>query len=54
MSEAYLTSKQAYAAIVLFLEGHLARTGSEDISGLLGDMAMRPDGTTADAAAWDD
>lgn len=54
MSDHVLTPKQAYAAMTLFLEGHYRRTGSPDIGGLLGDMALRTDGTTADAAMWDD
>ena len=40
--------------MIAFLEGHYARTGSADIAGLLGDIAQREDGTTADAAMWTD
>jgi hypothetical protein len=54
MPEPRLTPQQAYAAMTLFLEGHYRRTGSDDIGGLLGDMAVRADGTTADAAMWAD
>jgi hypothetical protein len=54
MPKSVLSQTEAFAAMVHFLEAHLERTGSQDIAGLLGDLAMRPDGTTADAAAWQD
>jgi hypothetical protein len=54
MPEQALSTIQAYTAMVHFLEAHLARTGSEDVASLLGDLARRTDGTTADPAAWED
>jgi hypothetical protein len=54
MPEQALSAIQAYTAMVHFLEAHLARTGSEDVASLLGDLARRTDGTTADPAAWED
>lgn len=49
-----LTAEQAFRAMVIYLEGVHARTGSDDIGGLLGDLMRRSDGTTADPAAWSD
>ncbi|HAZ49460.1 MAG TPA: hypothetical protein DDW76_25155 [Cyanobacteria bacterium UBA11369] len=49
-----LTEKQAFAAMVLFLESFYERTQSDEIGGLLSDLLMSEDGTTADPAAWDD
>jgi hypothetical protein len=40
--------------MTLFLEGDYQRKVSDDIAGLLGDMAMRADGATADIAMWSD
>lgn len=49
-----LTDKQAFQAMVLFLEGFYERTKSDDVGGLLGDLIILKDGNTADPAAWDD
>lgn len=49
-----LTEKQAFKAMVLFLEGFYERTNSNDVGGLLGDLILLQDGSTADPAAWDD
>jgi hypothetical protein len=54
MPDRRITPQQAYAAMTMFSEAHYRRTGSDDIGGLLGDMAMRDDDTTADAAMWAD
>ncbi len=49
-----LTVKQAFQAMVLFLEGFYERTQSDDVGALLGDLLILEDGSTADPAAWDD
>ncbi len=49
-----LTEKQAFKAMVLFLEGFYERTNSDDVGGLLSDLILLEDGSTADPAAWDD
>jgi hypothetical protein len=54
MSETVFSAQYAYQAMIAFLEGHYDRTGSADIAGLLGDMAQREDGSTADPAMWAD
>ena len=40
--------------MVLFLESFYERTKSDDIVGLLSDLILLEDGSTADPAAWDD
>jgi hypothetical protein len=49
-----LTEKQAFEAMVLFLEGFYQRTQSDEVGGLLSDLLMAERGTTADPAAWQD
>lgn len=49
-----LTSKQAFQAMVLFLEGFYEHTKSDDIGALLGDLQILEDGNTVDPAAWED
>jgi hypothetical protein len=49
-----LTTHQAFQAMVIFLEKFYDRTQSNDVGGLLGDLMIRPDGSTADPAAWQD
>ncbi len=49
-----LTAKQGYLAMVSFLKRHYARTKSDDIGSLLGDLQLLDSGGTADPAAWDD
>ncbi|MBF2049629.1 MAG: hypothetical protein EDM05_043410 [Leptolyngbya sp. IPPAS B-1204] len=49
-----LTEKQAFEAMVLFLEGFYQRTQADEIGGLLSDLLMAENGTTADPAAWQD
>jgi hypothetical protein len=46
-----ITIEQAFTAMVIFLEGFYERTNSDDVGGLLGDLLLRPDGSTADPAA---
>lgn len=47
-----MTNKQAFRAMVYFLERHFERTKSDDIGALLGDLLVLEDGMTADPAAW--
>lgn len=54
MSLDRLTPEQAYRAMFAFLEAHWKRTGSDEVAGLLGGMALTEDGRTMDPAAWDD
>lgn len=49
-----LTIEEAFKSMVLFLEGYYERTCSNDVGGLLSDMILLDDGTTADPAAWND
>ena len=49
-----LTLQQAFEAMGLFLEGFYERTKSDDVGGLLGDLILLEDGSTADPAAWND
>lgn len=49
-----LTTEEAFKSMVIFLEGYYERTGSNDVGGLLSDMMILDDGTTADPAAWND
>lgn len=49
-----LTERKAFEAMVLFLEGFYERTQSDEVGGLLSDLMMSEDGTTADPAAWED
>jgi len=49
-----LTIRQAYEAMLLFLEGLYERTKSDDLGALLGDLQILDDGGTADPAAWQD
>ncbi len=49
-----ITRKQAFEAMMLFLEEFYNRTQSDDVGGLLGDLILLEDGSTADPAAWYD
>ncbi len=50
----FLTSKQAYEAMFVFLEAIYRRIQSDDLGALLGSMSILEDGSTADPAVWDD
>jgi hypothetical protein len=50
----YLTKKQAYAAMYLYLEAVYDRTSSDGIGAMLGGMSLLADGGTADPAVWPD
>lgn len=49
-----LSIQEAFKSMVLYLEKYYERTGSNDVGGLLSDMILLDDGTTADPAAWND
>lgn len=53
-NEPMLTTKQAFRAMVFFLEGYYERTKSDDVGSLLGDLQVLKDGATADPAAMED
>jgi hypothetical protein len=46
------TEEEAYRAMLLFLEKLQALTGSDDLAGFLGSMALLEDGKPTDPAAW--
>jgi hypothetical protein len=52
--ESSMTSREAYAAMFVFLEEVYKRTHSADIGVLLGGMSLLTDGGTVDPAAWAD
>ncbi len=57
MNDKKISLEQAYLAMYAFLENHYARTNSNDIGGLLGDLSLLSDGNSADPAArtdWDE
>jgi hypothetical protein len=49
-----ITIQQGYRAMIDFLENYYDRTQSDDVGGLLGDLMLLEDGTSADSAAWED
>ncbi len=49
-----LTVKQAFLAMVLFLEDFYEQTNSEDVGALLSSLIILDDGSTADPAMWND
>jgi hypothetical protein len=49
-----LTDKQAFQAMILFLDDYYARKSSDEIGAILGGLQMIGDGMPADPAAWDD
>ena len=52
--DALLTPKEAYAAMYLFLCELYRKAGYDQLAGILGDMSLLDDGTTADPAYWQD
>lgn len=53
-SEKLITIKQAYQAMLLFLEVEYKLTQSDDLGELLGGFQLTDDGETMDPAAWGD
>lgn len=49
-----LTEKQAFLAMIYFLEQYYQQTESDDVGALLGSLQLLEDGMTADPAMWDD
>lgn len=49
-----LNEKDAYRAMVLFLEKHYSISKSDDVGGLLGSMMLLEDGKPIDSALWED
>lgn len=54
MVDTNLTTLQAFNAMRKFLEDYYARTASDEVGALLGDLQLFPEGGTFDPAAWDD
>ena len=52
-SPIYLTEREAFAAMSLFINRFADRAG-DDLLTLLGDLAVMPDGGPFDPAAWED
>lgn len=48
------TERQAFDAMVRFLEVYYQETNSDDVGALLGDLQILEDGKTADPAAWEE
>jgi hypothetical protein len=49
-----LTIKEAYQAMIEYLDKVYDRAPSDDLGSLLGSMALMKDGGTMDPAAWTD
>lgn len=49
-----LTIREAYLAMIAYLDNLYNMTKSDDLGGFLGDMQIARDGTTMDPAAWYD
>lgn len=49
-----ISVKDAYRAMLAFLDGAYERTQSDDLAGLLGDWQLTTEGGTMDPAAWGD
>ena len=49
-----LTLKEASAAMFEVLKSRYKQTRSDELGGMLGEMSLLPDGSTADPAIWGD
>lgn len=49
-----LTQKQAFVAMIEFLDNYYQQTQSDDIGALLGSLQLLEDGKPADPAMWHD
>ncbi len=49
-----LTEKQAYLAMIEFLDDYYEQTQSDEIGELLGSLQLLEDGKPADPAMWED
>ncbi len=55
MNNQTLSAEQGFRVMFLFLERYCNRVGSKgDLSAVLSDLQMMPDGRPADPAAWED
>jgi len=52
--EPQLTTKEAYAAMYLFLNELYEKYGFDQLGGILGGMSLLEDGSTADPGCWHD
>jgi hypothetical protein len=53
----HVSTKMAYMAMIIFLEKFYLQTHSDDLGGMLGELSMLSDGSSADSAAlydWND
>jgi hypothetical protein len=48
-----LTEKEAYQAMIIFLEHFYSEAGSDELGWMLGSMSFLEDGNTADDAMWE-
>ena len=49
-----LSTKQAYQAMLIFLETYYNTTQSNEIAGMLGSMSLNEDGKPMDMAHWEE
>jgi hypothetical protein len=49
-----LSPRDAYRAMLRFLEGYYERTSSDELGALLGGLVIDEDGQPMDPAAWTD
>lgn len=49
-----LSTRDAYRAMLRFLESYYERTGSDELGALLGGLTIDEDGQPMDPAAWTD
>ena len=49
-----LTERQAFVAMIEFLDNYYQQTQSDDIGALLGSLQLLEDGKLADPAMWND
>jgi hypothetical protein len=49
-----LSEKQAYKAMLVFLENYYQSTKSDEVAGMLGAMTLGEDGEPMDAAYWEE
>ncbi len=49
-----LTEKQAFTAMIYFLDQYYQQTQADDLGALLGSLQLLSDGMPIDPALWDD
>lgn len=50
----FLSEKEAFRAMFLFLEKYYSMTGSDEVGSLLGALSLSEDGMPIDRALWHD